>query len=90
MIDSFAPEKQECEKQINEINNKLRIVNNKINAILKINQQLEENKSLEKQGLKIKLSIENLLEWSLKGKNRVLDADIDGLKRQTAIATITL
>jgi len=82
MIDSFAPEKQECEKQIREINDKLKIVNNKINAILKINKQLEENKSLEEQGLKIKLSIENLLEWSLKWKNNILDADIDGLKNQ--------
>jgi hypothetical protein len=81
MIDSFAPEKQECEKQIKEINNKLRIVNDKINAILRINKQLEENKSLEEQGLKLKLQIINLLEWSLKTKNQLVDADIEGLRK---------
>jgi hypothetical protein len=82
MIDSFAPEKQECEKQIIAINGCIKMVNDKINAILKINKQLEADKSLEEQGLKIKLSIENLLEWSLKGKNKVLEADIEDLQRQ--------
>ncbi|KAA6322405.1 hypothetical protein EZS27_028047 [termite gut metagenome] len=82
MIDSFAPEKRGCEKQINEINGNMKMVNDKINAILKINKQLEEDRSLEEQGLKIKLSIENLLEWSLKGKNKALEADIESLKKQ--------
>lgn len=82
MIDSFAPEKRECETKLNEINANIRRVNDRINAILKINQQLENNKSLEEQGLKIRLSIENLLEWSLKGKNKILDADIEGINRQ--------
>lgn len=82
MIDSFAPEKRECETKLNEINANIRSVNDRINAILKINQQLENNKSLEEQGLKIRLSIENLLEWSLKGKNKILDADIEGINKQ--------
>jgi hypothetical protein len=90
MIDSFAPEKQDCEKQIREINDKLKIVNVKINAILKINKQLEENKSLEEQGLKLKLQVINLLEWSLKTKNQIVDADIDRLKRDIAEIKQTL
>jgi hypothetical protein len=81
MIDSFAPEKQECEKQIREFNDNLKVVNDKINAILKINKQLEENKSLEEQGLKLKLQIINLLEWSLKTKNKIINADIEELKK---------
>ena len=82
MIDSFAPEKKECETKLNEINDNIKSFNYKINAILKINQQLENNKSLEEQGLKIRLSIENLLEWSLKGKNKILDVNIEGIKKQ--------
>lgn len=82
MIDSFAPEKRECETKLNEINDNIRSVNDRINTILRINKQLENNKSLEEQGLKIRLSIENLLEWSLKGKNKILDADIEGINKQ--------
>jgi hypothetical protein len=90
MIDSFDPEKQECEKKIREINDKLKVVNDKINAILKINKQLEENKSLEEQGLKLKLQIINLLEWSLKTKNQLIDADIEGLRKNIAEIRQTL
>jgi hypothetical protein len=90
MIDSFAPEKQECEKQIRVINDKLRIVNDKINAILKINKQLEENKSLEEQGLKLKLQVINLLEWSLKTKNQLINANIEGLQKNIAEIKQTL
>jgi hypothetical protein len=90
MIDSFAPEKQECERQIRVINDKLRIVNDKINAILKINEQLEENKSLEEQGLKLKLQVINLLEWSLKTKNQLINANIEGLQKNIAKIKQTL
>ena len=90
MLDSFAPERQECEKQIIEINGKLKIVNDKVNTILKINKQLEENKSLEEQGLKLKLQIINLLEWSLKTKNQLIDADIERLRKNIVVIKQTL
>lgn len=65
-LDSFLPQKKEIENEIVNIDEKIRNLNASISVILKTNEQLEKNKSLEEQSLKIKLKIENLLEWSLK------------------------
>lgn len=62
--DSFLPQKRECEKEISLINSELRKINAKINRIIEINNKLEKNKSLEEQSLKLKLRIENELEWT--------------------------
>ena len=63
-IDSFLPKKFEYEKELQEINQQIRLVNNEISKINEINKSLENDRSLEEQSLKIKLQIENELEWS--------------------------
>lgn len=80
MIDSFLPEKQKCEQELSAIDSKLRHIRDEINKILKVNAELEKNKSLEEQGFKIRLSIENLLEWSLDRKNKIQESNIEQLK----------
>ncbi len=84
MIDSFLPEKQKCEQELTTINNQLRHASDEINKILKVNAELEKNKSLEEQCFKIRLSIENLLEWSLERKNRIQASNIEQLKKDIA------
>ena len=63
-IDSFLPKKYEYEKELQEINQQIKLVNNEISKINEINKSLENDRSLEEQSLKIKLQIENELEWS--------------------------
>ena len=63
-IDSFLPKKYEYEKELQEINQQIRLVNIEISKINEINKSLENDRSLEEQSLKIKLQIENELEWS--------------------------
>ena len=63
-IDSFLPKKHEYEKELQEIKQQIRLVNNEISKINEINKSLENDRSLEEQSLKIKLQIENELEWS--------------------------
>ena len=80
--DSFLPQKRECEKEISSINSELRKINAEINKIIEINNKLEKNKSLEEQSLKLKLKIENELEWT---KNMFIQFDskkIEETKKQ--------
>lgn len=63
-IDSFLPKKHEYEKELQEINQHIRIINNEISKINEINKSLENDRSLEEQSLKVRLQIENELEWS--------------------------
>lgn len=80
--DSFLPQKRECEKEISSINSELRKINAEINRIIEINNKLEKNKSLDEQSLKLKLRIENELEWT---KNMFIQFDskkIEETKKQ--------
>ena len=81
-LDSFLPQKKEIENEITDIDEKIRILNNNLNVILKTNEQLEKNKSLEEQSLKIKLKIENVLEWSLKESLNLAHYNIEGLQKE--------
>lgn len=63
-IDSFLPQKREYENELQEINQQIRVLNNDIAKINEINRNLENNRSLEEQSLKIRLQIENELDWS--------------------------
>ena len=79
---SFLPQKRECEKDISAINSKLRKINTEINRIIETNNKLEKNKSLDEQSLKLKLRIENELEWT---KNMFIQFDnkkIEETKKQ--------
>lgn len=80
--DLFLPQKRECEKEISSINSELRKINAEINRIIEINNKLEKNKSLDEQSLKLKLRIENELEWT---KNMFIQFDskkIEETKKQ--------
>ena len=81
-LDSFLPQKKEVEKEIADIDEKIRELNNNLNVILKTNEQLEKNKSLEEQSLKIKLKIENVLEWSLKESLNLAHYNIEGVQKE--------
>lgn len=63
-IDSFLPKKVEYEKELLEINQQIWTINNEIIKINEINKSLENDRSLEEQSLKVRLQIENELEWS--------------------------
>ena len=63
-IDSFLPKKYGYDKELQEINQQIRLVNNEISKINEINKSLENDRSLEEQSLKVRLQIENELEWS--------------------------
>lgn len=81
-LDSFLPQKNEVEKEIADIDEKIGELNNNLNVILKTNEQLEKNKSLEEQSLKIKLKIENVLEWSLKESLNLAHYNIEGVQKE--------
>lgn len=81
-LDSFLPQKKATENEITEIDEQLRILNSNLNALLKTNEQLEKNKSLEEQTLKIKLKIENVLEWSLKETLNLNDFNVERLQKE--------
>ncbi len=76
-IDSFLPKKYEYEKDLQEINQQIRTINNEISKINEINKSLENDRSLEEQSLKIKLQIENELEWS---RDKSISFDEDKFK----------
>ena len=82
MLDSFLPEKRAKMRELSEINEALKRVNIEINNILRINEELQKNKSLGEQGLKVRLSIENLLEWASSKKNKSYDSNINQLNTE--------
>ena len=63
-IDSFLPKKREYEKELQEIKQQIKIIDNEILKINEINKSLENDRSLEEQSLKVRLQIENELEWA--------------------------
>ena len=76
-IDSFLPKKYEYEKDLQEINQQIRTINNEISKINEINKCLENDRSLEEQSLKVRLQIENELEWA---KNKSISFDNDNIE----------
>ena len=76
-IDSFLPKKYEYEKDLEEINQQIRTINNEISKINETNKSLENDRSLEEQSLKVRLQIENELEWA---KNKSIGFDNDNIE----------
>ena len=76
-IDSFLPKKYEYEKDLQEINQQIRTINNEISKINEINKCLENDRTLEEQSLKVRLQIENELEWA---KNKSISFDNDNIE----------
>lgn len=80
-IDSFLPKKRELEDSIRDIETQIHAINAEIRTIENINKELENNRSLEEQTLKLQLQIENELEWCRDRMTRINGYDIDGLKK---------
>lgn len=76
-IDSFLPKKREFENELQDINQQIRIINNEISKIDDINKSLENDRSLEEQSLKVRLQIENELEWA---RNKSISFDSDNIE----------
>lgn len=82
LLDSFESDKKEVQEQISGLDKEIRIIYQKINKLEEITNGLEKNRSLEEQGLKVKLKIENLLE-SLVGKDGTsLDEQLNASKQK--------
>ncbi len=75
--DSFLPKKREFESELQNINQQIRIINNEISRINDINKSLENDRSLEEQSLKVRLKIENELEWA---RNKSIGFDSDNIE----------
>ena len=89
-IDSFLPQRRELQKEIQGLDKQIYNINNEIKKIEDINNRLEKNRSLEEQSLKLKLKIENELEWSVTKIVQINNHDIEGLKRKIEEIEFTL
>lgn len=76
MLDSFEAEKKEIELKLKEISLVLLDVYQEIEKIHDITKRLNDDRSLEEQGLKIKLKVENLLETLIDEKLSDIDEKI--------------
>lgn len=81
-VDSFLPQKREYEKEISVIDLELKKIGEDINKIIEINNKLEKNKSLDEQSLKLKLRIENELEWRRNINIQFENKKIEEIKKQ--------
>lgn len=81
-VDSFLPQKREYEKEISVIDLELKKIGEDINKIIEINNKLEKNKSLDEQSLKLKLRIENELEWTRNINIQFENKKIEEIRKQ--------
>lgn len=80
MLSSFLPMKRKLEEEIKEKNQELKKISQEIIKILDVNKELEHNKSLEEQSLRVLLTIENELKWSIEKKKDITDSNILQIK----------
>ena len=81
-IASFLPQKKAIEDRIYDLNEQLRKVEEELMKITKINNELLKNKSLEEQSIKIRLQIENELEWVIENKRNLEQNNIESLIKE--------
>lgn len=82
LLDSFESDKKEIEEQIKGVDNEIKKVYRSIDRLKKITENLQQNKSLEEQGLKVKLKIENLLEGLLGKESSDFEEEIKTSKKK--------
>lgn len=80
LLDSFLPEQKATELKIKAKNKEAHSIFNKAKQLRKIVDDLKKNKSIEEQGLKIKLKIETLLEDKINVNSSDLEIDINEKK----------
>ncbi|MDP8050881.1 DUF3732 domain-containing protein [Pasteurella atlantica] len=81
ILDSFESDKNRIQREIEQIDRKLKDKKNEIDVLEKITENLSKNKSLEDQALKVKLKIENFLESFVDKENAELDKNIEKLQK---------
>ncbi len=84
MLDSFETERKKIRIEIEQERKVLWNVNQKISTILKIAKELQQNKSLTEQGLKIRLKIEAILE-AFASEHLNIDGQIDEISQKIEI-----
>ncbi len=84
MLDSFETERKKVQIEIEQQKKVLLSVNQKISAILKITNELQQNRSLAEQGLKIRLKIEAILETFV-SEHLNIDEQIDEVSKKIEI-----
>ena len=85
-VASFLPRKKEVEDSITSLNEQIENIDKELSKILKINNLLLKNKSLDEQSLKIKLQLENELEWVItKKKNLSQSNNIEVLNKEIQV-----
>lgn len=82
MLDSFVTERKRIESSLSEKNLELSQVNNRIRSIEETVEELEKYRSIEEQGLKVKLKIENYLESVLGVDNDDIETEIKETKKE--------
>lgn len=81
-MNSFLPQKKTMEDRVKDLNEQLGKVEEELMKILKINNELLKNKSLEEQSIKIRLQIENELEWVIEKKRDLGHSNIESIKKE--------
>lgn len=84
MLDSFETERKKVQAEIEQEKEVLWNLNQKISAILKIANELQQNRSLAEQGLKIRLKIEAILETFV-SEHLNIDEQIDEVSQKIEI-----
>lgn len=84
MLDSFETERKKTQAEIEQEKKVLFGINQRISAILKITNELQQNRSLIEQGLKTRLKIEAILETFI-SEHLNIDEQIDEVSKKIEI-----
>jgi hypothetical protein len=82
LLESFESDKKALECDITHIGKKIEVVEAEIEKLDEIIKNLNINRSLEEQGLKVKLKVENLLEGFINKESVNIEKDITKSKKQ--------
>lgn len=82
MLDSFLAEQKKIKQEIENKQIEILEIERQINAILRITKELRKNRSLEEQGLKIRLKVEAILDTLIKSGQSNTKDEIAKLKKK--------
>ena len=82
ILDSFESDKNSLKIEIDNLDILISEYKNRISKIKKVTKELQNNRSLENQSLKIKLKIENLLESLIDNEVVNIENDIKTVKKE--------
>lgn len=82
MLDSFLAEQKKIKQEIENKQIEILEIERQINTILRITKELRKNRSLEEQGLKIRLKVEAILDTLIKSGQSNTKDEIAKLKKK--------